>query len=362
MPTQTEPEQIEGLDDSQDADLGYYHINIDALRVRNETRTVHDVLRRIKNGSCIIDPDFQRDFIWDINKQSKLIESVLMRIPLPVFYLAENERGNWIVVDGLQRLSTLDRFVNNKFKLRLPSHPDIHGKRFIDLPPKLQNRIEGFYLIVYVVDSSIDDRALLDIFDRVNSGDPLTRQQMRNCLYMGRGTKFLKVESRTGIFLEATGGRLRQDKMRDREFVNRFCAFRILDIDDYQDMDYFLGESLKIMNEKSSLISLSREFRNSMRNNYRLFGKHAFRRYSRGKSYGLISAPLWDVMSTGLSRYPTPLITEHSQTIKRSFYNLLEDQRFKDSISLGTNNVKQVKHRFFATRQIFEEILGAYQS
>ena len=361
MATQTEPEKVEGLDDGQDADLGHYH-SIDTLRIRNEQRTVYDALRHIESGFYILDPDFQRDYIWNIERQSKLIESVLMRIPLPAFYLAENERGNSIVVDGLQRLSTFDRYVNNKFKLRLPGRPDIHGKKFEDLPPKLQNRIEGFNLMVYVMDSAIDNRALLDILDRVNSGDPLTRQQMRNYLFMGKSTKFLKVESRTDIFLEATGRSLRQDKMRDREFVNRFCAFRILDIYDYKDMDEFLGESLRVMNEKSSLIGLSREFRNSMRNNYILFGKHAFRRHSKGKSRGLINASLWDVMSTSLSRYPTPLIVEHSHGIKRGFYQLLEDQRFDKSISHSTNNTKQVRNRFAATRQMFEEVLGAYQN
>lgn len=361
MATQTEPEQVEGLDYAQDADLGHYH-SIDAIRIRNEQRTVYDVLHHIESESYVLDPDFQRDFIWNIERQSKLIESVLMRIPLPVFYLAENERGNSIIVDGLQRLSTFDRYVNNKFKLQLPGRPDIHGKKFEDLPPKLQNRIEGFNLIMYVMDTSIDNRALLDIFDRVNSGDPLTRQQMRNYLFMGKGTKFLKVESRTDIFLEATGKSLRQDKMRDREFVNRFCAFRILDIDDYKDMDDFLGESLRVMNEQSSLVGLSREFRNSMRNNYILFGNRAFRRHSRGKSRGLINASLWDVMSTGLSQYPMSLIVEHSQAVKRGFYQLLEDQKFEKSISHGTNNTKQVRHRFFATRQMIEEVLGTYQN
>lgn len=361
MATQTEPEKVEGLDDGQDADLGHYPI--DTLLIRNEHRTVYEALRRIESEVYILDPDFQRDFIWDITKQSKLIESVLMRIPLPVFYLAENKQGNLIVVDGLQRLSTFDRYYNNKFKLRLPGRPDLHGKKFEDLLPKLQNRIEDFNLTVYVMDPTIDNRALLDIFDRVNSGDPLTRQQMRNCLFMGQGTRFLKEESRTDIFLKATGKSLRQDKMRDREFVNRFCAFQILNIDDYKDMDDFLGESLRVMNEQTSLVDLSNMFRESLHNNFSLFGKHAFRKHSKGqKTRGLINASLWDVMSTCLSRYSSPLIVEHSQNLKSSFYKLLEDREFDDAISRGTNNAKQVKHRFAATRQMLEEVLGAYEN
>src|SRR5882724_7281859 len=121
MSTQTpasELEEVEGLGGDEDASWGDYPI--DTLLIRNETRTVHDVLRRIEKGSFVMDPDFQRDFIWPEDKQSKLVESVLLRIPLPVFYLAEDDRGRMVVVDGLQRLSTFQRFVGNHLSLKLP--------------------------------------------------------------------------------------------------------------------------------------------------------------------------------------------------------------------------------------------------
>ncbi len=124
----TAPEEIEGLGDAEDASWGDYPI--DTVLIRNENRTVHDVLRRIEQGSFVMDPDFQRDFIWLEDKQSKLIESVLMRIPLPVFYLAEDDNGRMVVVDGLQRLSTFQRFVNNKLRLKLPEHAELNEKRF----------------------------------------------------------------------------------------------------------------------------------------------------------------------------------------------------------------------------------------
>jgi hypothetical protein len=91
-------EQIEGLDDAEDSGLGDYPI--DTLLIRKETRTVFDVVRRITTGGFVLNPDFQRDFVWPNEKQSKLIESVVMRIPLPVFYLAEDKQGRTIVVDG----------------------------------------------------------------------------------------------------------------------------------------------------------------------------------------------------------------------------------------------------------------------
>jgi len=225
----TEPEEVEGLGPGEDAAWGDYPI--DTLLIRNETRTVHDILRRIEKGSFVMDPDFQRDFIWPEDKQSKLIESVLMRIPLPVFYLAEDDRGRMVVVDGLQRLSTFQRFVNNELRLKLPDREELDQKRFQDLSPKLQNRVEDCNLILYLIDAKVPEQARLDIFDRVNSGVPLSRQQMRNCLYMGQATRFLKTEANSPLFLKATGSSLRTKAMRDREFVNRFCAFQLLPLD-----------------------------------------------------------------------------------------------------------------------------------
>ena len=165
-----------------------------------KARTVDDVLRRIKQDRYVLDPEFQRDFVWKDLKQSKLIESVLMRIPLPVFYLAEDSQGKMIVVDGLQRLSTFNRFVDGELQLTLKDQVELNGKRFADLSPKLQNRIEDCNLTLYIIDSKVPERARLDIFERVNSGEPLTRQQMRNSLYSGSGTRFLKRRSWNSSF------------------------------------------------------------------------------------------------------------------------------------------------------------------
>src|SRR2546423_12262904 len=149
--TDLDSNKIEGLSEESDTTWGDYPI--DTMLIRNENRTVHDVLRRIEKGSFIMDPDFQREFIWPEDKQSKLVESVLMRIPLPVFYLAEDDDGRMVVVDGLQRLSTFQRFLNNELRLKLPEHAELNNKRFQDLSPKLQNRVEDCNLILYIIDA-----------------------------------------------------------------------------------------------------------------------------------------------------------------------------------------------------------------
>ena len=287
-------EEPEGIGLDEDASWGDYPL--DTVLIRNERFTVYEVLRRIRQGQYVMDPDFQRDFIWDDSKQSKLIESVLMRIPLPVFYLAEDEEGRMIVVDGLQRLSTFRRFVDGELRLRLKDQEELNGKRFDDVAPRLQNRIEDCNLTLYIIDSKAPERARLDIFERVNSGVPLTRQQMRNSLYMGPATRFLKEEATTKLFLDATGESLRTTTMRDREFVNRFCGFQLFPLKEYRgEMDEFLAKTLTRMNkmEESELSELASQFRTGLTNNLKVFGRHAFRKHIECQEYrNVINASL----------------------------------------------------------------------
>lgn len=339
---------------------------LDDILIRQESRTVRDVVHRIKQGYYIMDPDFQRDFIWKADKQSKLIESVILRIPLPVFYLAEDNDGRMVVVDGLQRLSTFDAFLGGQLKLRALDRDELNGKKFSDLPFKLQNRIEDCNLILYTIDSRVPDRAKLDIFERVNSGIPLSRQQMRNCLYMGRGTRFLKQQAQSELFKEATGRSLKPDMMRDREFVNRFCAFSILDMDDYRgDMDDYLAKALLRMNEMThnQLSALEESFCRSLANNYVVFGKHAFRRHDPSREgRSVLNAALWDVMSIGLSRYPRALVQERGHQLRNSVQGLLSDESFLDSITKGTSDAKKVRRRFKAIDKALEETLGDHSA
>lgn len=358
--TNEEEEVPEGLDDTQEASWGDYPI--DSVLVRSDHRTVHEVLTRIEKGSFVMDPEFQWDFIWPEYKQSKLIESVLMRIPLPSLYLAEDAEGRMVVVDGLQRLSTFRRFVSDGFRLKLGDRPELDGKKFSDLSPKFQNRIDDCSLILYTMDRSLPDRARLDIFDRVNSGAPLSRQQMRNALFTGPATKFLKAESRTEVFLEATGGSLETKNMRDREFVNRFCAFRLLGAEQYREMDDFLAAALKKMNDEPGILpALSSDFRRTLRNNHALFGRHAFRRHRRDRLEERrrpINAALWDVMTTGLSRYSREVVIERTSDLLAAFYPLLTDVVFDDAITNGANSVTKVRRRFETVGSLFEKVFG----
>ena len=354
-------DDVEGLDPSSQS-WGDYPL--DDLLIRQENRTIHDVIRRIDKSAYVMDPDFQRDFIWPDDKQSKLIESVIMRIPLPVFYMAEDADGRMIVVDGLQRLSTFQRYIKNELQLKLPDRSELNNLRFSDLSSKIQNRIEDCNLIFYIIDSKVPERARLDIFERVNGGVPLTRQQMRNCLFMGQATRFLKHESRSHAFVRATGNSLNSKTMRDREFVNRFCAFQLLGVDEYRgDMDDFLARCLRYMNgmQPDSLSELSIQLHCGLGNNFLLFGRHAFRKHNPEQiTRSVLNASFWDVMSTGLSRYGKQCVKKRASTVRRSVYHLLENEDFNAAITYGPNDASKVRMRFDMVRQTLREALGDF--
>ena len=364
MSPDQELEEIEGLDPNGKPEQGS-HYPLDDVMVRNETRTVGEIVKRIENGRYAMNPDFQRDFVWPKDKQSKLIESCVMRIPLPVFYVAEGADGRVTVVDGLQRLSTFRSFLNGELRLQgLGEDHPLEGKFFRMLPINLQERIEDTQLTLYILDKSAPDAARLDIFERVNSGIPLTRQQMRNALYNGPATHWLAEFSEKEIFRNTTGHSLRSKTMRDREAINRFCAFYLLDWSKYTagDMDEYLARALKLMNRGSfDFQDLERHLQQSLSRNAKLFGRHAFRKsliYGvDGVSRSVINIALFDVLSVAFARIENSVFTRDSLAIKSAVVLLMKDSEFNSYITYSTNGTYQVHGRFKKMREALGRFL-----
>jgi hypothetical protein len=359
-------EEPEGLEDPFDAGWGDYPL--DAVFVRTEPRTVGYVVDRIERERYILDPDFQRDFVWGVTKQSKLIESCIMRIPLPVFYVAEAPDGRIIVVDGLQRLTTFYRFIHNQFRLTglgssdpEATHP-LDGKHFKDLSVTLQERVMETPLTMYILDAKAPERARLDIFERVNSGEPLTRQQMRNALYNGPATTWLREAAASDEFRLATGASLNKRTMRDREAINRFVAFKLLGIEDYRgDMDTFLAKGLGALASKTEAErdSLRTEFDQAMALNRELFGEHAFRKsltYGRGYSRSVINISLFEVCAVAMAGL-FDLDENDRENLRDAIVQLVLDPQFGNAITYSTNSTTQVRQRF-EMMQVVMETMG----
>ncbi len=262
----------------------------DPTEIRVETRTLTiDLLRaRIKNGELNMAPDFQRKAgIWSLGAQSRLIESMLIRIPLPAFYFDATDENQWVVVDGLQRLSTIDRFViKQSFKLEGLEFLKLDGLYYRQLPRNLQRRIDETQVTIYVIEKGTPPEVKFNIFKRINTGGlPLSAQEIRHALNQGRATRFLAELARIPEFLKATDYSIRDDRMADRECVLRYLAFLIFPPEDYRskDFDSFLNDRMADLNrmDETELNSYKERFRHTMVAAWDLFGRDGFRkRYS----------------------------------------------------------------------------------
>lgn len=242
------------------------------LNIAREMASVFQLKRRWEKVPSLLDlhPEFQRDFVWSSRKCCELIESILMGIPLPAFYVRENEKGVYVVVDGQQRLTTLFNFIDGKFKLKkltiLPSYNDCS---FSDLTLSEQNKIEDYTLSLNVIKAPTSDRVIFDLFDRVNRGGvKLNNQEMRNALYQGNATKLINELSKYDGFIQATEGAATSKHMKDRYLVLRFLAFYMLNkgliidketnlpITYKSNMEDFLGVAMRFLNRLSENDSL----------------------------------------------------------------------------------------------------------
>ena len=181
------------------------------IRVKLWTPTVDLVLKRLARGEIDVAPDFQRAAgIWKDRAQSQLVESLLIRIPLPAFYFDGSNEDLLVVVDGIQRLTAVRRFVlDGTLRLSgLEYLTDLDGKLFTELSRPLQRRIEETMLTVYLIDKGTPEEAKLNIFKRLNTGgEPLRLQEIRHAMNPGPVRSFLRDAATSEEFLAATQGR-----------------------------------------------------------------------------------------------------------------------------------------------------------
>jgi hypothetical protein len=264
-----------------------------------EMFSVYEVKRRHNERKTLeLAPSYQREGnIWDTKRKSELIESILMGMPLPVFYFFSDVNGVWQVVDGRQRLTTLFDFLENKFALAkdLNILKEICGKKFEELPPFQQGIIEDYSLHINLIKPPTPDRVKFDIFDRVNRGGiSLNNQEMRNAIYQGKATELLNELAKNQDFLTVTEKSVSDKRMKDKYIILRFIAFYLLKSESYKnilldernnpieyrsDIDDLLGKIMQFINraDESLVSELKEVFNQTMHNVLHVFGAGCFR-------------------------------------------------------------------------------------
>lgn len=348
------------------------HIDIDT-----RTTTVDLLLSRLRNEMIDLAPDFQRKAgIWTDGKQSRLIESLLLRIPIPSFYAAEKKDGSWAVVDGIQRLTSIARFVEPEtvgagpLKLTgLEYLRNFDEASFADLSGKLQIRLRETEVVVHVIRRGTPEPVMFNVFARINTGgEPLTRQEIRHALIPGRARTLLVELAETEEFRRATGHSVVGDRMADREMVLRFLAFRMTSPHAYKpgDFDAFLAEAMHQVNRLDSAEEnrLRTEFLTAMLAAEEIFGHHAFRKYRRNQQRkSPINKALFEAVAVNLAS-----LGDDDRKVLRQidvldgFAELMEDVEFERAISVGTGDARKVRKRFDAVKELLEGALSEGRS
>jgi len=340
------------------------------IRVETKQITIDLLLSRIKHDELDLQPSFQRKGgIWNDRAQSRLIESILIRIPLPAFYIDATNDGKWLVVDGLQRLTTLKRFIiDETLKLcGLEFLTSLDGKTHAELPRPLQRRIRETQVTVYLIEKGVPSEIKFNIFKRINTGDlPLSSQEVRHALNQGKATELLARLAESQEFKTAIDNGIRDDRMADRECVLRFFAFTITSYADYKskEFDSFLNDRMKDMNNMSDqeLKKLEERFLRAMVAAYNIFEKRAFRKFSLDwEKRSPINKALFEAWSVNLDQLndeQLQILKERKSKMNRELLKLDGAPAFWDAISQGTGDIKKVKLRFSAIKKLIAEVLS----
>lgn len=341
------------------------------IRVRTVNVVVDQVVTRIRYKEIDLAPDFQRMAdVWNDRQKSRLIESLLLRIPIPVFYVAADHDEIWSVVDGLQRTSTMFDYVEGRFALKqLEYLTDLNGKFFMQLPHRMQRRIRETQLVVNVIDPGTPEEVMFNIFRRINTGgETLNGQEIRHALHPGPIRDYLKKLAESDEFKQATDYSIKSKRMEDRECVLRFIAFHIESWEDYSanDLDGYLGSAMKIVNamDTAQRDLLTDDFMRAMRGAHRIFERHAFRkRYIRDEGRYKVNKALFDAWSVGLARLTdgdVEILAKNRERIIDEFISLMnDDAEFVTSISASTGTPARVRKRFRTTQELIERCLNA---
>ena len=374
--------------------------NPDDIRVSPSVFTLETIFINISGKEIDLNPDFQRHFVWDKKRKSRLIESILLGIPLPLFYFAQNKEGTYSVIDGIQRLNTIYAFMNNEFALANLEHlEDCDGKYYTNkddtkaLPLFLKRRVKNTNIRANIIESGSPDKLKYDIFRRINEGGkPLNQQEIRNSLAKKEVRELLKELAYSKEFADATQGKQNTDKtytpglndtrMVAQEIVLRYAGFYIeqrqkelrykyrpKDSIEYMgDMNDYLDATLDHLNalRLEELEALKNSFLRTLRNCYHLFGKGCFRK-----------CELKDIENGELTRKPlinkalftiwTRVLTEYDEAFIKNFpKNLLlieqvkeldRNKEFLDNLSHRTSDRKILKNLFESATELAERVL-----
>lgn len=334
------------------------------IRYRMEMLPVYRIAEKIQSASININaPSFRKGELWNEEKGSLFIESIILNLPVPAFYFEETDetKVKWSVIDGLQRCILFDKLINQRtFRL---SGMDILGKfngNNIDrLPQDIQRRVLQTKVMCYIVEYGTPIEMKYDIFKRVNvPSHKLSEQVIRYSLFQGKIDTFLTELSDMTEFSVATGQVLDKHTLEDHNLLARFLAFYLQGYKNYEpNLDKFIIRGLHILNEynEAKLNEIKAIFSQVMSLAYDIWGNNAFRRLgSNLRNRAPLNLCLFEVISSAfaeLSDMERQSLANKMMEVRIAFKILNSDKDFTDSLIINTGfrqNV-MIRHGKFET-------------
>ena len=353
-------------------DRGFQAEPFDTRKIRIEPKAgnMYTLLEMLQNGTIVLHADLQRqDGIWDEVSQSRLMESLMLYIPVPGFYFdASVDYRRWLVVDGFQRLTAIERFVIRQ-DLRLCGLEYLKehdGKTFSELPRPLQRAILNTGVVWYLVMPGTPEEMRFELYRRINtSSQPLSAQEIRHVLNGKPVTDFIGDLAESEVFRQVTVDSLSGKRMDDRECVTRFLVFAVFPPEDYRkdDFDAFLNKGMRYLNGHSEILQgLCERFLRAMRAAGQIFGNDAFRRrYNKAAlRYPLNKALFesWSITLDACSDKELEILVQRKDLLKEKFIDLMvKDIDFNKSVMQQTGSSSRVRYRFSKVSMLVEEML-----
>lgn len=352
--------QEQGITVVQEQDEGYSAEEIDAdtfipadVRINHKTLNVYNLMERLLNNEIDLSPGFQRhNNLWSLKNQSRLIESLMLKIPIPAFYFNAADEAKWIVIDGLQRLTAFNNFLVGKLQpdgSRLKEEftgmqylKEFNGLTYDDLPRQYMRRIKETTLIAFAVEKGTPEAVVYNIFQRINTGGVgLNGQEIRQALYQGTSTLLIQRLAESQEFKEATLYAVSSERMVDREYVTRFIAFTEMDYQkEYKgNIDTYLIKALKQVNnyDEEGIQRIERNFKRVMKYCKRIFGKYAFRKFNTQRRGPINKAlfELWAVCFSELSNQQLEEVANNKEIFLEELKQLFANSEFITALKAG---------------------------
>ena len=330
-----------------------------------KTMELSSIIERLKYNEINMNTNFQRKSgLWTNVQKSQLIESLFLRIPIPAFYFDGGIKDNWLIIDGLQRITALKEFViDESLSLSgLEFFQDLEGMKYPELPRTFIRRIKETNIVAYIVKGGTPANVKYNIFKRINTGGlELKPQEIRHALYQGPATELCKRFAKFPEFQMATTYSIRDDRMMDQEFVLRFVAVCYYGIDHYEGIpDNYLNGAMEYLNS-SNLIGMSgmeEQFKRVMVASKNIMGKYAFRKLDEDRVRRPINKAIYEAWCRGLySLNDSELITleKRRDKVYNRFLKLCGDPGFLQVIK--ASDKKSFRMRFIYISDMLKGVL-----